>query len=668
MDRSSTRRAPDATVIPTCPSVNKSVHPFDKSRLDALLNRRFFYAPAFEIYGGVAGLYDYGPPGSSLQANITAEWRKHFIIEDHMLELDTTIMTPATVFETSGHVARFADWMVKDTKTGDVLRADHLVKSVLEARLAGDREARGLAAQPKDDEKDKKRKKKAKTVVVQLADELVKEFESILAQLDNYSGPELGDLCRKYDIRNPDTDNEVGEPQQFNLMFASSIGPTGQHPGFLRPETAQGHFLNFSRLLEFNNGRVPFASAQIGRSFRNEISPRAGLLRVREFTMGEIEHFVDPADKSHEKFREVRDTVLSLLDRHVQVSGSTRVTQMTIGEAVDKGIVANETLGYFLVRINLFLIKIGINPKRLRFRQHMANEMAHYAADCWDAEIENATGWTECVGCADRAAYDLSVHSAKTGQPLVVRQALKEPIVTEKEVPEFNKKVLGKTYGRDAGLLQKAVIEMDESQLVKLKGELAQGSATISAEGKEFALTPDLLTIERKTFKQSIREFTPNVIEPSFGFGRILYTLLEHSFWCREQDIERGVLSLPPVVAPTKVLIVPLSAKEEFDPLVQEVSTKLRKAGIFSRVDDSNTSIGKRYARNDELGTPFGVTLDFASVQNRTMTLRERDTTDQLIGPIDDVITVLTELVQGTIDWPAACNRLPAYDGVQAVD
>jgi glycyl-tRNA synthetase len=291
---------------------------------------------------------------------------------------------------------------------------------------------------------------------------------------------------------------------------------------FLRPETAQGHFLNFNRLLDFNNGRVPFASAQIGRSFRNEISPRAGLLRVREFTMGEIEHFVDPADKSHSKFSQVRDIVLSLLDRHVQVSGSTKVTQMTIGEAVDKGIVANETLGYFLARINLFLIKIGINPERLRFRQHMSNEMAHYATDCWDAEIENSTGWTECVGCADRAAYDLSVHSARTGQPLVVRQALKEPVITEKEVPEFNKKVLGKTYGRDAGVLQKTVGEMDQSQLTKLKGELAQGSvqlfyiyfvvnspfllfssATISAEGKEFLLTPDLLTIELKTFKQS---------------------------------------------------------------------------------------------------------------------------------------------------------------------
>ncbi|KAL4079979.1 hypothetical protein V8B97DRAFT_2020721 [Scleroderma yunnanense] len=663
--------------------INKIAHPFDKTRLEALLNRRFFYAPAFEIYGGVAGLYDYGPPGSSLQANIISEWRRHFIVEDHMLELDTTIMTPAPVFETSGHVARFADWMVKDTKTGDVLRADHLVKSVLQARLAGDREARGIAAdKEKEKEEDKKKKKKkVKSVAVQLPDETVKEYETILArswrsnltsrinlQLDNYSGPELGHLCQTHNIRNPDTDNEVGEPQQFNLMFASSIGPTGQHQGFLRPETAQGHFLNFLRLLEFNNSRLPFASAQIGRSFRNEISPRAGLLRVREFTMGEIEHFVDPEDKHHVRFPEVRHIVLSLLDRTMQESGSTQVTEMTIGEAVDKGIVANETLGYFLARINLFLLKIGIDSRRLRFRQHMANEMAHYATDCWDAEIENSYGWTECVGCADRAAYDLSVHSARTNRPLVVRDPLKEPIVTELEVPEFNKKMLGKTFGQDTELVKRIVGEMNEEELIKLKGELAQGSAKIVANGKDITLTPQLLSIGRKTFKQTTREYTPNVIEPSFGFGRILYSLLEHSFWCREQDVERGVLSLPALVAPTKVLIVPLSAKAEFDPLIEEVSTKFRKAGIFSRVDDSSASIGKRYARNDELGTPFGVTLDFASLQNRTMTLRERDTTDQLIGSIDDVIAVVTELVYGSLTWQDASGLLKVYDGVQAVE
>ncbi|KAI0001165.1 glycyl-tRNA synthetase [Russula vinacea] len=615
------------------------------TRFEALLNRRFFYAPAFEIYGGVAGLYDYGPPGSSLQANIIAEWRKHFIVEDHMLEIDSTIMTPAPVFETSGHVARFADWMVKDTKTGDVLRADHLVKGVLEARLAGDREARGLVAQLQKEDEKKKKKKVAKTTAVQLPDDAVNEYEAILAQLDNYSGPEIGELCRKHDIRNPDTDNEVTEPQQFNLMFTSSIGPTGQHPGYLRPETAQGHFLNFSRLLEFNNGRVPFASAQIGRSFRNEISPRAGLLRVREFTMAEIEHYVDPEDKRHERFDEVREVVLDLLDRNVQTSGSTKTSKISVGEAVASGIIANETLGYFVARIHQFLVKIGINPARLRFRQHMSNEMAHYATDCWDAEIQNSYGWTECVGCADRAAYDLTVHSNKTGHPLVVRQALKEPIVTSVSLPNSIRK-----------FLERLSVKMPGSTIVT------------TPDGRDLTLTREAITIERKTFKQSIREFTPNVIEPSFGLGRILYVLLEHNFWAREQDIERGVLSLPPLVAPTKVLIVPLSAKEEFDPLIQEVSSKLRKAGIFSRVDDSNTSIGKRYARNDELGTPFGVTLDFASVQNRTMTLRERDTTGQLIGDIDQVISVLIDLVNGTTDWGDACKLLPAYDGIQAVD
>lgn len=134
---------------------------------------------------GIAGLYDYGPPGSSLQANIIAEWRKHFIIEEHMLELDTTIMTPAPVFETSGHVARFADWMVKDVKNGQVLRADHLVKNVLQARLDGDQEARKAAAQPKEDDKDKKRKKKdkSKPTAVQLDDAVVAAYESILAQV-----------------------------------------------------------------------------------------------------------------------------------------------------------------------------------------------------------------------------------------------------------------------------------------------------------------------------------------------------------------------------------------------------------------------------------------------------------------------------------------------------
>ena len=191
--------------------------------------------------------------------------------------------------------------------------------------------------------------------------------------------------------------------------------------------------------------------------------------------MGEIEHYVDPEDKTHERFLEVHNVKIILLDRHVQEAGQITTKEMTVGKAVEDGVIANETLGYFVARIHLFLLKIGINPERLRFRQHMANEMAHYATDCWDAEIHNSTGWTECVGCADRAAYDLSVHSARTGHPLVVRQALKEPIVSEKETPEWNNKFLGKSFKQDARTIQEYVESLDQAALTKLKGELARG-------------------------------------------------------------------------------------------------------------------------------------------------------------------------------------------------
>ncbi|CAE6369124.1 unnamed protein product [Rhizoctonia solani] len=650
--------------------VNKNVHPFDKAQLDTLLTSRFFFAPAFEIYGGVAGLYDYGPPGSALQANILDVWRKHFIIEENMLEVDTTIMTPSAVFETSGHVAKFADWMVKDLVTGEVLRADHLVEAVLEARLKGDKEARGVAEEAAVDEKDaKKKKKKVKSTAVKLDDAVVNVYNTTLAQIDNYTGEELGAIIREHEIKNPDTNNAVSEPVQFNLMFDSMIGPTGKLKGYLRPETAQGHFVNFNRLLGFNNGRLPFASAQIGRSFRNEISPRAGLLRVREFTMAEIEHFVDPENKKHTRFDEIKDIKPKLLPKDVQMQGRTDLVEMTIGEAVEKKIIDNETLGYFVGRIHMFLLQIGIDPERLRFRQHMPNEMAHYAADCWDAEIQSSYGWIECVGCADRSAYDLSVHSKRTGQALVASQALAEPIVTERAVAEYNKKTFGKTFGKDMPAILEVLNKYDDEELMKLKNEIEAGDATVAlADGRTFTLNKDLVTVERKTFKQSVREFTPNVIEPSFGIGRILYSLLEHSYWRREQDVARGVLSFPTCVAPTKVLLVPISANTAFLPLIKEISAKLRAAGISARVDDSSATIGKRYSRNDELGTPYGITIDFASVQKNTVTLRERDTTDQRIGRVDEVISVVADLVAGNISWPAACTKLPAYDGVQAVD
>ncbi|KAK3302457.1 uncharacterized protein B0T15DRAFT_306110 [Chaetomium strumarium] len=649
--------------------------PLDKASLESLLRRRMFYTPSYEIYGGVAGLYDYGPPGCALQANIIDIWRKHFILEEDMLEVDCSVLTPHDVLKTSGHVDKFADWMCKDPKNGEILRADHFVEDVLEARLKGDKEARGQKVEEKEEDPKRKKKKAKGHEAVKLDDAVVKEYEEVLAQIDNYNGEQLGELIKKYDLRNPATGAQPSPPVAFNLMFQTSIGPSSNLPGYLRPETAQGQFLNFAKLLEFNTGQMPFASASIGKSYRNEISPRAGLLRVREFLMAEIEHFVDPeGHKKHHRFHEVEDIELELLDRHTQLSGSTKTKRVSIGQAVREGTVDNETLGYFLARIHLFLKKIGVDQTKIRFRQHMANEMAHYACDCWDAELLTSSGWVECVGCADRSAYDLSVHAKKTGAPLIVRQRLDEPKVIEEWEIELERKKFGPFFKKDGRAVEAAVMATTQEERGKLAKELEEtGKVVINvpgvADGK-VEINKDLLAIKWQKRVENIREYTPNVIEPSFGIGRILYSLIEHNYWTRASeggDEARGVLSFPPAVAPTKVLIVPLSSNKDFTPTVRKLSQKLRSAGISSRVDDSSASIGKRYSRNDELGTPFGVTVDFQTIKDGTVTLRERDSTRQVRAEEDKIIEAIRALVEGTKAWKDIETELPLFEG-QDVD
>lgn len=239
--------------------------------------------------------------------------------------------------------------------------------------------------------------------------------------------------------------------------------------------------------------------------------------------MAEIEHYVDPAKKKHPKFDEVRNQKLALLPKETQSAGKTELLDITIGEAVEKGIVDNETLGYFMVRIYLFLVKIGIDPSRLRFRQHMGNEMAHYASDCWDAEIQNSYGWIECVGCADRSAYDLSVHSAKTGAKLVVREALEQPKIEERTIAVLEKKVMGPKFKKAAKIVEDTIMALDQERLDCIGRELQQkGYAILStyldqstellcyrssdvkaADGQTYELTPDIIKIERKVFKES---------------------------------------------------------------------------------------------------------------------------------------------------------------------
>jgi glycyl-tRNA synthetase len=659
---------------------------FDRAAFESLLRRKVFLWQSFEPYGAVKGLFDYGPPLETLEAEVINIWRDHFIRHEKMMSLKCSMLTPYEVLKTSGHVDKFADFMCKDPKTGEILRSDHLIKDVIEARLKSDREARGeKVEEAEEDPKKKKKQAKVAKGAVKLDDAVRQEYEHLLATLDDCTGDDMGALIKKHDIRNPTTGNEVEPPISVNLMFQTQIGATGKEPAFLRPETAQGQFLSFQKLLEYSDGQLPMASAAIGYSFRNELSPRSGLLRVREFLMAEVEHFVDPeSGKKHPKFASVRDVQLPLLDRKTQSAGGSTPKVMSIGEAVDTKLVDNETLGYFLVRIMLFMEKIGIDPKKLRFRQHMANEMAHYAADCWDCELLNSYGWIECVGCADRSAYDLSVHEKATGVFLKVREPLKEPIKVEEWQANLDKKKSGPKLKKDQAKVEAALKNLSQ----ELKEIL---SITMEKEGKvevpvpemeagKIELDKDIVSFVKETRMETMREYTPNVIEPSFGIGRILYSLMEHVYWTREGDAARSVrsdsslitprstnkpqvMSFKPTVAPVKVLVVPLQKDARFAPLLSELEQRLDDDQLSFKVDQSGVSIGKRYSRNDELGIPFGITVDYDSLEGKGFTLRDRDSTKQVRAQLDDILGAIVNMVKGKESWDDVAKRLPAFEG-----
>jgi len=607
---------------------------FDRTKMEDTLKRRFFYDQSFAIYGGVTGQFDFGPMGCAMKSNLIQAWRSHFVLEEQMLEVDCTVLTPETVLDASGHVSRFADLMVKDTVNGECYRLDHLIKAALEKICA-----------------DKK-----------CSQEIKADCEDIVIKLDGMTKDEMAAVMKKYQIKSPLTNNELTEPIEFNLMFQTHIGPSGAVKGFLRPETAQGIFVNFKRLLEFNQGKLPFAAAQIGNAFRNEISPRSGLIRVREFTMAEIEHFCDPVEKDHPKFAGVQDTMMTLYSANNQMSGEA-ARQVRIGDAVAAGTVANQTLGYFLTRIQGFLIKIGIDGARLRFRQHMANEMAHYACDCWDAEILTSYGWIECVGCADRSAFDLTQHSAATGIRLTAEKKLPAPVT--KDITEIvpNKAAIGKVFKKEAKDVTTMLSKLSLEQIEKVEKDIGSGEATLEFNGKDVQFNKDMISVKKyqKTFH--VEEITPSVIEPSFGVGRVMYAIFEHSFKIRDGDEARTLFSIPALIAPLKCSVLPLSNNSEFSPLVTKLSQQLTINDVSHKIDDSSGSIGKRYSRTDEIAIPFGITVDFDSLKEpHTVTLRERDTTSQVRIDADIVAETVRKLSTGRITWEEVARQFPKFE------
>lgn len=238
----------------------------------------------------------------------------------------------------------------------------------------------------------------------------------------------------------------------------------------------------------------------------------------------------------------------------------------------------------------------------------------------------------------------MTVHSKRTGEKLVVREQLAEPRTVELWQVEINKKTFGPKFKKEAKAVEETLMSLSEEQYAQLAKDLeSSGAGSVEVNGQKFEISQDNVTVKRGTVTEHVREYTPNVIEPSFGIGRILYSLLEHSWWVREDDEARNVLSFPPVVAPFKCCLLPLSGNAVFEPFVRKFSRELRQAGVSIRTDDSKASIGRRYARNDELGIPYAITIDFDTVEDNTVTLRERDSTKQIRDTFENILKILKD-------------------------
>ena len=555
----------------------------DPQELLSLCKRRGFVWPAYDIYGGLAGLYDYGPLGSALKNNLEGYWRKLYVQEEGFHELSCPIVAPEPVFKASGHLDAFSDIYVECTKCGETYRADHL--------------AAGMHENPA-----------------------------------SLSEEQLGKLLKQNDVKCAVCGGELTSPKRFNLMFKTYVGAGKGKAAYLRPETAQGMFVNFAQIYRYGRERLPVGAVQIGRSFRNEISPRQGLIRLREFSMMEAELFVHPESKSWPKFGSVKDEALSL----VPSTGEPRV--MKLGDAVKAKVIANETLAYFMWLTHKFAVDIGLDQRRLRFRQHAKTEMAHYAADCWDLEAEIGYGWVEMVGVADRGNYDVQAHITQSGVDLSAFERFENAEELEQEVvrPAFG--TLGPLFKGNAKLVAEAIS--------RLTPDIVRGreKVTVDIAGKKTDIPSSCYEVVMKKEKVSGRKLVPHVIEPSYGVDRLLYAILDHAYTKKDEYV---TLRLKPAMAPIKAGVFPLMPKDGLDEVAKRLCNDLVRAGITAHYDDSG-SIGRRYARMDEIGTPCCVTVDFDTNKDGRVTIRDRDSAEQVRIRKESAVAAVRAIVSGS--------------------
>lgn len=457
---------------------------------------RGFYFPSCEIYADApAGFWEYGPQGVNMKNKFIDLWRRELVRRDGMMEIDGSQIMSKSVFIASGHINNFTDPIVKCSKCKSIFRADRFITE--------------------------------------------KIGEDVHEGMTN---EEMNAIIKKHDLKCANCNGELDAVKRFNMMFKVNIGPD-QDEAYLRPETCQTIFVDFSRIFKTMRGKLPLGIAQIGKSFRNEIAPRQGLLRLREFYQAEIEVFCNPQKLNDlPRFDEIKDTILRLYD-------GTSSIELTADEGIRKGLLPNKLVAYYLALLNEFYAKTGIDMKRTRFRRLTNTEKAFYSTIAFDFEVETSTGWLELVACNYRSDYDLQGHASTSKQNLEVID------------PSDQKKVL------------------------------------------------------------------PHVFELSMGIDRSIFTILEHSYFEDKEHDDRIVLKLKPYLAPVLLGILPLMTKDGLREKAQKIYSELKRE--FDTFYDESGSIGRRYRRLEEIGTPYAVTVDKITMEDDTITVRYRDTMQQ---------------------------------------
>ena len=433
-------------------------------------------------------------------------------------------------------------------------------------------------------------------------------------------------------------------------MFKTEIGVSGKQIGYMRPETAQGIFIAFKRISRFYKDKLPFGIVQLGKSYRNELSPRQGVIRLREFTQAEAEIFVDPSDKSHRYYKNIEDYELELYSQEEQLNDKKPV-RLTVKDAIESNVVSSEMLVYQLVLAREFLKDLGIPNEAIRFRQHLPDEMAHYAIDCWDAEVKtDQYGWVEIIGIADRTDFDLKSHIKHSKEDLSVFKEYDTPKKVVKTTPSFNMKKFGPTFKGDSPKA-KEILENTNPEVI-IDSFNTNGTYKFNIGDNEYEIDDSFITFETKEEEIRGERIVPHVIEPSYGIDRIIYSTLLHSYTedVSDEGEKRAYLKIPAIIAPIKVAILPLVNKEPLVDIAKDIEITLRENNMISSFDGSGT-IGRRYARADEIGVPFAVTVDYDTIDDKKVTIRNRDTFEQKRVAIRRLPIIIKELVEGNITF-----------------